>query len=93
MGGVFIGWLWVCIVIGMVWDWLWWYRLKCVFKSEVKRECVCVMWLCVLWFGQGVNVGWLRVVFGCLVGLTCERCAGILGSGFRAIAIPGPIDG
>ena len=93
MEGVFIGWSWVCIVIGIVCDWLWWYRLRCVFKRDVRRVCVCVMWLCVLWFSQGVSVGWLGVVLSFWVGFTCVRCAGILGSAFRAIAIPGPIDG
>ena len=61
--------------------------------EEGLRGCVCVVWLCVLWLSQGVGVGWLGVVLSFGVRFTCERCAGILGSAFRAIAIPGPIDG
>ena len=38
-------------------------------------------------------MGWLGLGFWFGVGFTCERCAGIFGRAFRAIATPGPIDG
>jgi hypothetical protein len=54
---------------------------------------VCNVWLCVLRSSQRVNVGWIGFVLLSRDRFTCERCAGIFGRVFRAIAIPGPIDG